>query len=144
MKIIAFALIGVILLPLPAPAAPAPSSLLEAAEAAAASGAFRAQNSPVVATGLIREDDKKRSAIAFGISGAAAFLGAALWRYIPCRNKGQNDNIAGLRIEGYNKCWDENGDRKPWDTPTKALVGAGIALELVSLGYLIAHQRSKN
>ncbi len=118
-------------------------SLLEAAEVAAASGAFRAQNTADITTGLIGDDDKRRSALAFGISGLAAFVGAALWRWVPCRNQGQNNNVAGLEIEGYNKCWDQDGNRQPWDTPTKALVGAGVALELVSLGYLIAHMRSQ-
>ncbi len=120
----------------------APHSLLEAAEAAGRSGVFRAQNTPVVSTGLIRDDDKRRSALAFGISGMAAFVGAALWRWIPCRNQDQASNIAGLEIEGYNKCFDQDGNRHPWDTPTKSLVGAGIALNVVALGYFIAHLRS--
>ncbi len=119
-------------------------SFLEVAEAAAASGAWRVQNTPTITSGTIRDDDKKRSALAFAISGAAAFVGAALWRWVPCRNQGQNDNIAGLQIEGYNKCWDADGNRNPFDTPTKLMIGAGVALELVALGYLLAHRRSQN
>ena len=46
-------------------------SLLEAAEIAASSGAYRAQNTPDITTGLIREGDKKRSALAFALSGVA-------------------------------------------------------------------------
>ena len=117
-------------------------SLLEAAEMAAASGVFRAQNTSTVSTGLIREGDKKRSAIAFALSGLLAFAGAGLWRWLPCRSQGQSSNIAGLEIEGYDKCYDADGQRLGLDTPTKALIGAGFALELVSLGYLIAHMRS--
>ena len=33
------------------------------------------------------------------------------------------------------------GSRKGWSTPTKALVGAGVGLELVSLFYLVRHLR---
>ena len=117
-------------------------SFLEVAEIAAASGAYRAQNTPTVTTGLIREGDKKRSALAFALSGALAFVGAGLWRWLPCRSEEQASNIAGLEIEGYNKCYDADGQRLGLDTPTKALIGAGVGLELVSLFYLIAHMRS--
>ena len=137
---------GVVLLPLSANAAPpspaAALSLLEAAEIAAASGAYRVQNTANITTGRIRADDKKRSAIAFAISGAAAFVGAALWRWLPCRNQDQNNIVGGLEIPDYSTCLDADGNRKGWDTPTKALVGAGFTLELVSLGYLFAHLRS--
>ena len=123
-----------------APAA-APS-ILEAAGIAAASGAYRAQNTPDITTGRIREGDKKRSALAFALSGALAFAGAGLWRWLPCREKAGTSSIGGLQIEGYDKCYDQDGQRLGLDTPTKALLGAGVALELVSLGYLIAHLRS--
>ena len=123
-----------------APAA-APS-ILEAAGIAAASGAYRAQNTANVTTGRIREGDKKRSALAFALSGALAFAGAGLWRWLPCREKAGTSSIGGLQIEGYDKCYDQDGQRLGFDTPTKALLGAGVALELVSLGYLIAHLRS--
>lgn len=117
-------------------------SILEVAEIAAASGAFRVQNTPTVSTGLIREDDRRRSAIAFALSGVLAFAGAGLWRWLPCREKAGTSSIGGLQIEGYDKCYDADGQRLGLDTPTKALLGAGVALELVSLGYLIAHLRS--
>ena len=123
-----------------APAA-APS-ILEAAGIAAASGAYRAQNTPDITTGRIREGDKKRSAVAFALSGVLAFVGAGLWRWLPCREKAGTSSIGGLQIEGYDKCYDQDGQRLGFDTPTKALLGAGVALELVSLGYLIAHLRS--
>lgn len=116
-------------------------SLLEAAEIAAASGAYRVQNTADITTGRIREDDKKRSAIAFALSGALAFVGAGLWRWLPCRNQEQANNIAGLEIEGYNKCYDADGQRLGLDTPTKLLIGAGVGLELVSLFYLVRHLR---
>ena len=138
---------GIVIAPLHAHAAAttapaAAPSILEAVEIAAASGAYRVQNTPTVTTGRIREGDKKRSAIAFALSGALAFVGAGLWRWLPCRSQEQSSNIAGLEIEGYNKCYDQDGQRFGLDTPTKALIGAGFALELVSLGYLIAHMRS--
>ena len=123
-----------------APAA-APT-ILETAEIAATSGAYRAQNTATVTTGTIRQDDKKRSALAFALSGVLAFAGAGLWRWLPCREKAGTSSIGGLQIEGYDKCYDEDGQRFGFDTPTKALLGAGVALELVSLGYLIAHLRS--
>ena len=138
---------GIVIAPLHAHAAAvrapaAAPSILEAAEIAATSGAYRAQNTPTVTTGLIREGDKKRSAIAFALSGALAFAGAGLWRWLPCREKAGTSSIGGLQIEGYDKCYDQDGQRLGLDTPTKALLGAGVALELVSLGYLIAHLRS--
>ena len=138
---------GIVVAPLHAHAAAttapaAAPTILEAAEIAATSGAYRAQNTPTVTTGTIREDDKKRSALAFALSGALAFAGAGLWRWLPCRNKPGESSIGGLQIEGYDKCYDQDGQRLGLDTPTKALIGAGVALELVSLAYLIAHMRS--
>ena len=124
-----------------APFAAGAPSILEAAEAAASSGAWRAQNTATIMTGRIRDDDKKRSAIAFAISGAAAFAGAGLWYWIPCRDAREGSGIGGLRISGYNKCYDSDGDRRPPDTPVKLMLGAGVGLELVSLFYLIAHLR---
>ena len=117
-------------------------SFLEAAETAAASGAYRAQNTSTIATGLIRPDDKKRSALAFAISGAAAFVGAALWRWLPCRNVNTGPTNNATEATKYVKCYDEDGQRKGLETPTKLLLGAGVTLELVSLGYLIAHLTS--
>ena len=117
-------------------------SFLEAAEIAAASGVYRAQNTASITTGRIQGGDKKRSAIAFALSGVLAFAGAGLWRWLPCREKAGTSSIGGLQIEGYDKCYDQDGQRLGLDTPTKALLGAGVALELVSLGYLIAHMRS--
>ncbi len=117
-------------------------SFLEAAEIAAASGVYRAQNTATITTGRIQGGDKKRSAIAFALSGVLAFAGAGLWRWLPCREKAGTSSIGGLQIEGYDKCYDQDGQRLGLDTPTKALLGAGVALELVSLGYLIAHMRS--
>ena len=113
-------------------------SLLEAAEIAAASGVYRAQNTSTITTGRIRPGDKKRSALAFGLSGVMAFVGAGLWRWLPCRNVSASA-VGSVEAGGYHKCYDENGDRKGFDTPTKLLLGAGIGLEVVSLGYLIAH-----
>ena len=125
-----------------APAA-APS-LLEAAEIAAASGAYRVQNLAGITTGRIREDDNRRSAIAFALSGLLAFTGAALWRWLPCRGQDAHDFVD--QYEGFQQwqdaqCYDDNGDRLGWDTPTKALFGAGVGLELVSLFYLVRHLR---
>ena len=139
--------LGIVVAPLHAHAAAvrapaAAPSILEAAGIAAASGAYRAQNTPDITTGRIREGDKKRSALAFALSGALAFAGAGLWRWLPCREKAGTSSIGGLQIEGYDKCYDQDGQRLGLDTPTKALLGAGVALELVSLGYLIAHMRS--
>ena len=138
---------GIVVAPLHAHAAAATApaaapTILEAAEIAATSGAYRAQNTPTVTTGRIREGDKRRSALAFALSGALAFAGAGLWRWLPCREKAGTSSIGGLQIEGYDKCYDQDGQRLGLDTPTKALLGAGVALELVSLGYLIAHLRS--
>jgi hypothetical protein len=116
-------------------------SLLEAAEIAASSGAYRAQNTPDITTGLIREGDKKRSALAFALSGLLAFTGAALWRNLTCRGEGDARHL-GEGLKTQVECYEDDGSRKGWDTPTKALFGAGIALELVSLGYLFAHMRS--
>lgn len=131
-----------------APRAPAVgTTLLEAAETAAANGAWRAQNTPRITTGTIRDDDKRRSALAFAISGAGAFIGAFLWRWLPCRGQDAHDFVdqyEGFRQWQDAQCYDEDGSRLGWDTPTKALFGAGIALELVSLGYLFAHMRGQN
>ena len=118
--------------------------LLEAVEAAAASGAYPLQNTATLTTGRIREDDKKRSAIAFAISGAGAFVGAFLWRWLPCRNAREGSSIGGLSIVGYNKCYTDDGERKGFDTPTKLMLGAGVGLEVVSLLYLVAHLRDNN
>lgn len=148
---------AMVLMPLyatPAPAAPGtppksaaaivPASLLEAAEIAAASGVYRAQNLAGITTGQIREDDNRRSAIAFAISGVAAFAGAALWRWLPCRGQdahGFVDQYEGFQQWQDAQCYDDNGQRLGWDTPTKALFGAGVALEFVSLFYLVRHLR---
>ena len=123
-----------------APPAGGPASLIGAAETAAASGAWRAQNTPTVSTGLIREDDKKRSAIAYGLSGALAFLGAGLWHWVPCRGASASAT-AHLDVAKYVKCYDADGSRAPLEPPVKALLAGGVVLELVSLGYLIAHLR---
>lgn len=118
-------------------------SLLEAAENAAASGAYRAQNTSTITSGRISDDDKRRSALAFGLSGAMAFVGAGLWRWLPCRNvSAAGPGVSSVEAAGYHKCYDENGQRKGFETPTKLLLGAGVTLELVSLGYLIAHLMS--
>ena len=128
--------------PLAAGAGIAPT-LLEAAERAAASGAYRAQNTSTITSGLIREDDKKRSAVAFGLSGVMAFVGAGLWRWLPCRNvAASGPGVGSVEAAGYHKCYDENGQRQGLDTPTKLLLGAGVGLEVVALGYLIAHLAS--
>jgi len=130
----------------PAPTDPAAISILEAAEVAAASGIYRAQNTAQITTGIIREDDKRRSAIAFALSGLLAFGGAALWRWLPCRDTEPHDPgiVGGVALAGYNKCYNDDGSRKGFDTPTRAMIGAGFVLELVSLGYLIAHMRSND
>ena len=140
---------GLVATPLHAEALPAAGvgsgtspSLLEAAEIAAASGAWRAQNTSTITTGRIQDDDKKRSALAFAISGVAAFAGAALWRWLPCRNVITTATNNATEATKYVKCYDEDGQRKGLETPTKLLLGAGVALELVSLGYLIAHLAS--
>ena len=125
----------------PAPRTSAPS-ILEAAEVAAASGAYRPQNTATITTGRIREDDKKRSAIAFAISGAAALAGAGLWRWLPCRNVTRHGTIDATNVSGYFKCYTQDDQRKGLDTPTKAMLGAGIGLEVLSLFYLIAHLRA--
>ena len=138
---------GLVAAPLPvAAAASGPGatvpSLLEAAELAAASGAYRIQNTSTITTGRIRPGDKKRSAIAYGLSGLMAFTGAALWRWIPCRNAtlgSPGEAVDGVTLAAYNKCYDADGERKGFDTPTKWMLGAGIGLEAVALGYLIAH-----
>ncbi len=124
------------------PAGATARSILETAEVAAASGAYRAQNTTTITTGRIRNDDKKRSAIAYGLSGLMAFTGAALWRWLPCRNIPDAPTNNATENTKYVKCYNEDGQRKGLETPTKALLGAGFALELVSLGYLIAHLTS--
>ncbi len=115
-------------------------SLLEAAEIAAASGVYRAQNTAGIASGRIREDDNKRSAIAFALSGVLAFTGAALWRNLTCRDGGDARHF-GEGLKTQTECYEEDGSRKGWSTPTKALFGAGVGLELVSLFYLVRHLR---
>ena len=115
-------------------------SILDAAETAAASGAFRAQNTANITTGRIRDDDKKRSAIAFALSGLLAFTGAALWRNLTCRGGGDARHF-GEGLKTQVECYEEDGSRKGWSTPTKALFGAGVGLELVSLFYLMHHLR---
>ena len=125
----------------PAPPTSVPS-LLEAAEIAAASGAYRVQNTTTITTGRIRDDDKKRSALAYGLSGLMAFAGAGLWRWLPCKNVITEPSLNATENVKYVKCYEADGQRKGLETPTKALLGAGIALELVSLGYLIAHLAS--
>ena len=117
-------------------------SLLEAAEVAAASGAYRPQNTPTVTTGRIREGDKKRSALAYGLSGIMAFAGAGLWRWLPCRNVTTEPSLNANENTKYFRCYNEDGGRKKLEPPTKALLLAGAGLELVSLGYLIAHLMS--
>ena len=154
-KLVAFLTVyGLVLMPLYANATPPSasgtsspatySSLLEAAEIAAASGAYRAQNTAGIASGMIREDDNRRSAIAFALSGVLAFAGAGLWRWLPCRGQDGHDFVD--QYEGFQQwqdaqCYDADGQRLGLDTPTKALIGAGIALELVSLFYLVRHLR---
>lgn len=123
-----------------APGASLPGSMLEAVEAAAASGAWRAQNTPTITTGRIRSDDRKRSALAYALSGAAAFAGAALWRWVPCRGASATDTSATGAAK-YNKCYTADGERKGLDTPTKYMLAAGVTLEVVSLAYWIAHLR---
>jgi hypothetical protein len=129
------------------PAGTAPS-ILEAAEIAASSGAYRAQNTANLTSGRIREDDKKRSAIVLALAGAAALTGAALWRWLPCRNALEGSSAEGLRPNEFTKhtkyrtCYTEDGERRGFETPTKLMLGAGIGLEIVSLVYLIAHLRS--
>ena len=115
-------------------------SLLEVAEIAAASGVYRAQNTAGIATGRIREDDNRRSAIAFALSGLLAFTGAALWRNLTCRDGGDARHF-GEGLKTQTECFEEDGSRKGWSTPTKALFGAGVALEFVSLFYLVRHLR---
>lgn len=115
-------------------------SFLEVAEVAAASGVYRAQNTAGIATGRIREDDNKRSAIAFALSGVLAFTGAALWRNLTCRDGGDARHF-GEGLKTQTECYEEDGSRKGWSTPTKALFGAGVGLELVSLFYLVRHLR---
>ena len=115
-------------------------SLLDAAEIAAASGAYRAQNTAGIATGRIREDDNRRSAIAFALSGVLAFTGAALWRNLTCRDGGDARHF-GEGLKTQTECYEEDGSRKGWSTPTKALFGAGVGLEFVSLFYLVRHLR---
>ena len=129
----------------PGSSAPAGTpSFLEAVEVAAASGVYRAQNTSTITTGRIREGDKKRSALAYGLSGVMAFAGAALWRWIPCRNASSTDLSIASSVEqaAYHKCYDADGMRKGFDTPTKWMLGAGIGLKAVSLFYLIAHLTS--
>ena len=118
------------------------ASILEAAAVAAASGAYRPQNTTTITTGRIRDDDKKRSALAYGLSGLMAFAGAGLWRWLPCKNVITEPSLNATENVKYVKCYEADGQRKGLETPTKALLGAGIALELVSLGYLIAHLAS--
>ncbi len=120
-----------------------PQSLLEAVGVAAASGAYSVQNTSTITTGILREDDARRSAIAFALSGAMAFVGAGLWRWLPCRETGPGDpqKVGGVAISGYNKCYDADGNRLGLDTPTKWLLGAGVGLELVSVFYLVRHLR---
>ena len=115
-------------------------SLLEAAEIAAASGVYRAQNTAGIATGRIREDDNRRSAIAFALSGLLAFTGAVLWRNLTCRDGGDARHF-GEGLKTQTECYEEDGSRKGWSTPTKALFGAGVGLEFVSLFYLVRHLR---
>ncbi|MXZ60825.1 MAG: hypothetical protein F4228_03035 [Acidobacteria bacterium] len=136
---------GIVLAPMHAHAAAirapgAAPSLLEAAEIAAASGVYRAQNTAGIATGRIREDDNRRSAIAFALSGVLAFTGAALWRNLTCRDGGDARHF-GEGLKTQTECYEEDGSRKGWSTPTKALFGAGVALEFVSLFYLVRHLR---
>ena len=116
-------------------------SLLEAAEIAAASGIYRPQNTSTITTGRIRPGDKKRSAIAYGLSGLMAFAGAALWRWLPCRNIPDAPTNNATENAKYFKCYNDDGKRKGLETPTKALLGAGATLEVVSLIYWIAHLR---
>ena len=136
---------GIVLAPMHAHAAAirapgAAPSLLEAAEIAAASGVYRAQNTAGIATGRIREDDNRRSAIAFALSGVLAFTGAALWRNLTCRDGGDARHF-GEGLKTQTECFEEDGSRKGWSTPTRALFGAGVGLELVSLFYLVRHLR---
>ena len=147
---VCFSLVVTPLYAAPPPAGPsetAPPSLLEAAENVASSGAFRLQSTVSNPSGTIREDDKKRSAIALAIAGAAAFAGAGLWRWLPCRNAGDVSSSEGLRPNEfgahtkYLTCFTEDGERKGLETPVKLLLGAGIGLEVVSLFYLIRHLR---
>ena len=69
-------------------------------------------------------------------------MGAALWRWLPCRNVNTGPTNNATEATKYVKCYDEDGQRKGLETPTKLLLGAGVTLELVSLGYLIAHLTS--
>ena len=136
---------GIVLAPMHAHAAAirapgAAPTLLEAAEIAAASGVYRAQNTAGIATGRIREDDNRRSAIAFALSGVLAFTGAALWRNLTCRDGGDARHF-GEGLKTQTECFEEDGSRKGWSTPTRALFGAGVGLELVSLFYLVRHLR---
>ena len=71
-----------------------------------------------------------------------AFAGAGLWRWLPCRNVATEPTLNATENTKFFKCYNDDGQRKGLETPTKALLGAGIALELVSLGYLIAHLAS--
>ena len=120
-----------------------PPTIMERARMASSSGLYRPQNTATIATGTIREDDRRRSALAFAISGVLAFAGAGLWRWLPCRNAATDggQEVGGVVLQGYNKCYTSDGERRPWDTPTKAMFAAGVGLEVVSLLYFISHLR---
>ena len=140
-----FLVLGIAVAPMHAHAAAvrapgAAPSILEAAEVAAASGVYRAQNAAGITTGRIQEDDNRRSAIAFALSGLLAFTGAALWRNLSCRGEGDARHF-GEGLKTQVECYAEDGSRKGWDTPTKSLFAAGVGLELVSVFYLMRHLR---
>ena len=116
-------------------------SFLEVAEVAAASGVYRAQNTAGIATGRIREDDNKRSAIAFALSGVLAFTGAALWRNLTCRDGGDARHF-GEGLKTQTECYEEERFAKGLEHSHQGpLFGAGVGLELVSLFYLVRHLR---
>ena len=120
-----------------------PPTIMERVRRASSSGLYRPQNTATITTGTIRKDDRRRSALAFAISGVLAFAGAGLWRWLPCRNAATDggQEVGGVVLQGYNKCYTSDGERRPWDTPTKAMFAAGVGLEVVSLLYLISHLR---
>ena len=118
-------------------------SLLEAAETAASSGRLPRAEHRHDHDGQNREGrpEAKRHGIRHQRGPGVRRRGPLAVAALPEHFRGEAQEVGGVPLMGYNKCYTPDGERKGFDTPTKALLAAGVGLEVVSLLYLISHLR---
>ena len=60
---------------------------------------------------------------------------------MPCRNVTATPTRNATENTKFAKCYEADGTRRGLEPPTKALLAAGVGLELVALTYFILHLR---